>query len=155
VKACRRLAAGSPVYAALFCPALSFAHFARWNAAIFLRAAGDMVRFTGGGVVGFVVVETNAGCPSFRTFAHLACCARAIFRREAADIIRVGADGDADADVIPVGWFACRDDPEPFNDSMTAIALSNFSSCDCASRRSARSCCSAFARFPIVYPLGI
>jgi hypothetical protein len=74
------------------------------------------------------------GCDSFRALAHLALCARAIFRREAAEIIRV------DADVIPVGRFTCRDVPEPFNDSIAEIAMSNFSTCNCASWRSARSC---------------
>ena len=61
------------------------------DAAIFLRAAADMVRFD-----------------SFRTLAHLALCARAILRREAADIIRVG-------------WFAFPNVPEPFSDSITVI----------------------------------
>ena len=40
-------------YAAFFCCAFTFAHLARWNAAIFLRAATDMVRFTGAEAVGF------------------------------------------------------------------------------------------------------
>jgi hypothetical protein len=43
----------------------------------------------------------------------------AIFRREAAEITRTG-------------WFVFWDDPEPFNESMTEIACSNFSTCDCA-----------------------
>src|SRR6266568_8678953 len=60
-----------------------------------------------------------AGCDPFRAFAHLAFCARAIFRREAADIIRFG-------------WFVFRDIPVPFNDSITVIAWSNFSRCNCA-----------------------
>ena len=98
-----------------------------------------MVRFTGAGEVVFAAA-TNTGCDSFRAIAHLAFCARAIFNREAFDIKRFGADGDADADMIPVGWLAFCDVPVPFSDSMTAIALSNFSTCDCASRRSARSC---------------
>jgi hypothetical protein len=110
-----------------------------------------MVRLaTGAGVVVFAVATT--GRDSFRAFAHLALCARAILRRDATEIIRVGADGDAVTDVIPVGWFAGRDAPEPFNDASSEIAWSSFSTCDCASLRSARSCWSAFARFPIVPP---
>jgi len=66
-----------------------------------------MVRFTGAESVGFAT--GTAGCNSFRALAHLALCACAIFRREAADMIRVG-------------WFAFRDVPEPFNDSITEIA---------------------------------
>jgi hypothetical protein len=105
-----------------------------------------MVRFaTGAGAVLFAA-RIAAGCASFRALAHRALCARAIFRREAADIIRVGAD------MILVGWLACRDVPAPFNDSIAEIAVSNFSTCDCASRRSARSCWSALARFPIFPP---
>jgi len=95
-----------------------------------------------------VVVFTVAiGCDPCLARAHLNFCARAIFNRDALDIKRLGADEDADADVI--GWFGCRDVPVPFNDSMTVIALSNFSTCNCATRRSARSCWSAFAKFPI------
>jgi len=66
------------------------AHLARWNAAIFLRAAADMVCFTGADV--FAIV---AGCDAFLALAHLAFCALAIFRRDAADITRVSVDGDA------------------------------------------------------------
>ena len=109
-----------------------------------------MVCFTGVESVRFARVIP--GCDSWRALAHLAFCACAIFRREAAEIIRVGTDGDAEADVIPVGWLDCRGVPVPFSDSITAIALSNFSTCDCASRRSARSCWSAFVRLPIVPP---
>jgi hypothetical protein len=90
-----------------------------------------MVRFTGAELVTFATPA--AGCDSFRTFAHLACCARAILRREAADTFRVGAD------MVWVGWFACRDVPLPFSDSITEIAVSNFSTCNCACLRSARS----------------
>jgi hypothetical protein len=104
-------------YAAFLCPPLSFAHLARWNAAIFLRAAGDIVRVTG--AVVFFLGKTNAGCDSFLALAHLALCARAIFRREAAEIIRVGADlVPVGADVIPVGWDA----PVPFSDWISEIA---------------------------------
>ena len=105
----------SPPYAAFFCPALNFAHLARWNAEIFLRAAADMVRFTGAEPDVFVAPITT-GCDSFRTLAHRALCASAIFRREAADTIRVGAD------VTPVGWLVVRDGPEPFNDTSSDIA---------------------------------
>jgi hypothetical protein len=65
-----------------------------------------MVRLTGAEPV---VFASAIGCDSFRALAHLALCACAIFRREAADMIRVG-------------WFAFRDVPEPFNDSITEIA---------------------------------
>jgi hypothetical protein len=81
-----------------------------------------MVRFIGGEPIVFAALGD-----SFRVLAHLALCACAIFRREAAEIIRVGR-------------VAFPDGPEPFNDWITEIALSNFSTCDCASRRSARSC---------------
>jgi hypothetical protein len=97
---------GTCSYAAFF-PAFNFAHRARWNAAIFLRAAADMVRLTGTEPV--VLVVTNAGCDSFRTRCHLALCARAILRREAFDIIRIG-------------WFAFPNVPDPFSDSITEIA---------------------------------
>ena len=72
-------------YAAFF-PAFNFAHLARWNAAIFLRATADMVRFTGAEPAVFAAT----GCDSFLALAHLALWARAILRRDAADIIRVG-----------------------------------------------------------------
>jgi hypothetical protein len=81
---------GTCSYAAFF-PAFNFAHLARWNAAIFLRAAADMVRLKG---TNPVVFASDIGCDSLRAFAHLARCACAILRREACDIIRVG-------------WFAC------------------------------------------------
>ena len=58
--------------------------------------------------------------------AHLALCACAIFRREAAEIIRLG-------------WFPFRGVSEPFSDSIIEIAWPNFSTCNCASRCSARS----------------
>jgi hypothetical protein len=99
-------------------------HLARCAAAIFLRADADMVRFTGAEPVVSIIATT--GCDAFLAFAHLAFCARAILRREAADIIRVG-------------WFACRSVPEPFNDSITEIARSSFSTCDCICLRSSRS----------------
>jgi hypothetical protein len=107
-------------YAAFLCAALTFAHRARCAAAIFLRADADMVRFTG-------AEAAAAGFDPFPALAHLAFCALAIFRREAAEIIRVG-------------WFPFRDVPKPFNDSITEIAWPNFSTCNCASRCSARSC---------------
>ena len=71
------------------------------------------MRFTGAEADVFAAA---IGSDSLRIFAHRACCARAIFRREAADMIRVGAA------MVWVGWFACRDVPVPFNDSMTEIA---------------------------------
>jgi hypothetical protein len=58
-------------YAAFFC--LIFAHLARWNAAIFLRAAADIVRF---GFTAFTPFD-DAG------FAHRAFCAMLIFLRVA------------------------------------------------------------------------
>jgi hypothetical protein len=58
-------------YAAFFCPALIFAQRARIAAAIFLRAAADMVwGFAGADPVVFAAPTT--GFDSFRTFAHLA-----------------------------------------------------------------------------------
>jgi hypothetical protein len=65
-----------------------------------------MVRF---GRTKPVVFAGSVGCDSFRALAHLALCACAILCREAADMIRVG-------------WFAFRDAPELFNDSITEIA---------------------------------
>jgi hypothetical protein len=73
-------------YAAFFC-CLIFAHRARWNAAIFRRAATDMARFTGAEPV---VFAGSTGCNCFRALAHLAFCTCAIFRRDGADMIRVG-----------------------------------------------------------------
>jgi len=73
-------------------------------AAILFLPAADMTRFTG--------AESDtafSGCDPFPALAHLAFCANAIFRREAAEIIRFG-------------WFAFRDTPEPFKDSITDIA---------------------------------
>jgi hypothetical protein len=82
-----------------------------------------MVRFAGAAAD---VFASAIGCESFRALAHLAFCARAILRREAADIILVGSGA------FPgVG--------EPFNDSITEIARSNFSTCDCICLRSSRS----------------
>src|SRR5579864_349737 len=103
------------LYAAFFCCAFTFAHLARWNAEILLRAAADIVRLPGAEAVVFVA-PTSTGCDSIRTFAHLACCARAILRREADDTFRVVAA------TTPVGWFACLTAPVPFSDSITAIA---------------------------------
>src|ERR1700728_445304 len=93
----------------------AFFHFAqrvRCAAAIFLRADADKVRFRPAEPVVFAAAV--AGCDRFRTFIHLAFCASAIFRRELADMIRVGG-------------FVARDSPEPFNDSITENAWSNFS----------------------------
>ena len=80
------------VYAAFFCCAFSFAQRACWNAAIFRRAAADIVRFTGDKAV--VLPMAPTGSDPFFALAHLAFCARAILPREAADMIRVG-------------WFVC------------------------------------------------
>ena len=66
-----------------------------------------MVRFTGAESVVFAIAIT--GCDPFLALAHRALCACAILRREAADNIRVG-------------WFACANVAEPFNDSITEIA---------------------------------
>jgi hypothetical protein len=66
---------------------LSFAHRARWNAAIFLRAADDMTRLAGAEATVFV---SFAGCVPFRALAHRSFCAFAIFRREAAEITLTG-----------------------------------------------------------------
>jgi hypothetical protein len=54
------------VYAAFFSCALTFAHLARCAAAIFRRAAIDIVR------LGAVPIVFNAGCGFFPSFAHLA-----------------------------------------------------------------------------------
>ena len=112
----------SPSAYAAFRPALNVAHLALCAAAILLRPAAEMVCLAGAEPV---VFATGSG--PFRTFAHLAFCAFAIFRREAAEIIRVAC-------------FPFRDFPEPFSDSITEIAWPNFSTCNCASRCSARSC---------------
>jgi len=50
-----------------------------------------------------------------------------------------------------LGYFPV--DPEPFNDSITEIALFNFSMCNCVSLRSVRSCWSILVRFDIRPPL--
>jgi hypothetical protein len=118
-------------YAAFFCCALIRAHRALWNAAIFLRADGDIVCLTGAETDVFFAATT--GSDSFRIFAHRACCAKAIRRREAALMTLDGAD------TVRVGWVACRDVPVPFSDSMTEIAWSKFSTRNCACLRSARS----------------
>jgi hypothetical protein len=55
---------------------------------------------------------------------HRALCAFAILRRETADTIRVGR-------------VVLRD--EPFKDSITEIAWSNVSTCNCTRLRSSRS----------------
>jgi hypothetical protein len=60
------------------------------------------------------------------TLAHLARCACAILRRETADTMR---DGRLDL----------RDTPVPFKDSITEIAWSNVSTCNCTRLRSSRS----------------
>jgi hypothetical protein len=94
-------------YAAFFCSARIFAHRARCAAAIFFRAAADMLCLDEAEFAIFIAV--TAGFDSFRTLAHLAFCACAIFRRDAADMIRFG-------------WVAFPVLPLPFNDSITEIA---------------------------------
>jgi hypothetical protein len=84
-----------------------------------------MVRLTFAEAV--VFVAPFAEFDFSRVLSHLAFCAFAIFRREAADIIRFG-------------WLELLGGSVPFNDSKTEIASSNFSTCNCVSRRSARSC---------------
>jgi hypothetical protein len=85
----------------------SFTFVHRCAAAIFLRAAADIVRFIDAEPVVFATLVV--GLSPFRTAAHRALWAAAIFRREAADIVRV--------DRLP-----SRDVPEPFSDSITEIA---------------------------------
>jgi hypothetical protein len=114
---------GTFAYAAFFCCVFNFAHLTRCAAAIFLRADADIMRFAG---VEFVLFAKAIGCDVARTFAPLAFCACPILRRDAADITRPD-------------WFACSIVAEPFNDSMTEIAWSKFSTRNCACLRSARS----------------
>src|SRR6266853_4431314 len=104
--------ATNPAYAAFFCCALIFAHRAFCVAAIFLRAAADMVRLAGVAPVAFATAA--AGCDCLRTLAHRAFCASAILRREAAEIIRVG-------------WLDLCNAPIWFKDSIANIIWSNFS----------------------------
>jgi hypothetical protein len=91
----------------------TFAHLARCAAAIRFLPAAEIVRF------GF-------GAWPF-AFAHRAFCACAILRRETADTMRVGR-------------LDLRDTPVPFKDSITEIAWSNVSTCNCVRLRSSRSC---------------
>src|SRR5712691_11684721 len=72
-------------YAAFFCLAFSFAQRARCVAAIFLRAAADIVRLPGFVVLGRPLAEFSA-----RSFAHRAFCASETFLRAAADKVRRG-----------------------------------------------------------------
>ena len=63
--------------------AFTFAHLSFWAAAIFLRAAADIVLFFG-------IATTFCLCPPFlRTFAHRALWAAAILALPAADILRL------------------------------------------------------------------
>jgi hypothetical protein len=96
-------------YAAFFY-CLTFAHFARWNAATFVRAAADIVRFTGAEAIGFA---SATGCDVSRAFAHPAFCARAILRREAADMTRIGCHDPNGSDTnyyfaTPITWLSYR-----------------------------------------------
>src|SRR6266853_2039048 len=134
--------ATNPAYAALFCCARIFAHRAFCVAAIFLRAAADMVRFAGAELV--VFATATAGCDCFRTLAHRFLCASAILRREAAEIIRLG-------------WVTLLDTAEPFaddpfKDSIPEIIWSNFSISICALLRFSRSSLSAFSKLDIFFP---
>ena len=63
-----------------YAAALTRAHLARWAAAIFLRAAADIVRLG----FGLAVVSLEA------RLAHRAFCARLIFLRAAAERVRFG-----------------------------------------------------------------
>jgi hypothetical protein len=66
-------------YADFFSAAFTFAHRARCAAAIFLRAAADIVFFLG-------IATTFCFRPAFaRTLAHRALCAAAILARAAAE----------------------------------------------------------------------
>jgi hypothetical protein len=67
-------------HADFFCAAFTFAHLSFWAAAIFLRAAADIVLFLG-------ILTTFGFCgPSFaRTFAHRARWAAAILALAASD----------------------------------------------------------------------
>jgi hypothetical protein len=66
-------------YADFFWAAFTFAHLARWAAAIFLRAAADIVFLLG-------MLTTFCFCPALlRTFAHRALWAAAILSLAAAD----------------------------------------------------------------------
>jgi hypothetical protein len=69
-------------YAAFFC-CLSFAQRARCAAAIFLRAAADMVRLPVSTMLSWPLEEFAA-----RSFAQRAFCAKETFRRAAADKVR-------------------------------------------------------------------
>jgi len=68
-----------PSYADFFWAAFTFAHLCRWAAAIFFRAAADIVLFFG-------MLTTFCFCLAVpRTFAHRALCAAAILSLAAAD----------------------------------------------------------------------
>jgi hypothetical protein len=93
-------------------------------------AGADPFVFTAPPTTGFV---------SFLIFAHRAFCACAIFLREAAEITRAG-------------WFVFPDVPVPFSDSITEIAWSSFSTCDCALLRSHEAPELHWSNFPLVPP---
>jgi hypothetical protein len=115
------------------------AHRAFCAAAIFRRAAADIVRLAGAESADFAT--TAIGCDCARRPAHLARCASAIFRREAAEIIRFGWD-------VWLGTAA----PAPFKDSIPEINWSNFSTSTCAWLRFSRSSFNALFKFDIVPP---
>jgi hypothetical protein len=114
------------------------AYLAFCAAAIFLRAAGEMVRF------GFTVpgvFATSFGFDPPRTFAHLAFWAMLILRR-------------AEADKVCFGFVAVPDiaAPAPFSDSIPEIIWSNFSISNCAWLRFSRSSRSALSKLDIGPP---
>src|SRR5271168_3545833 len=100
----------TPGYAALFCFAFHAAQRAFCAAAIFRRAAADIVRF------GFVAW---AGAFPAR-FAHRAFCAMLIALRLAADIVRRGRE--------EVLWIVPEPLPEPSPRSALIAASSRPSS---------------------------
>jgi hypothetical protein len=96
-----------------------------------------MVCFTGAEPVVFDIATT--GCDSFFALAHRALCARAILRREAFDIIRAG-------------WFAFRNAPAPFNDSITerlGLCSLHVPVLACAQHEAAEAHCLGFPLFPL------
>jgi hypothetical protein len=101
----------------------TFAHLARWAAAIFFLAATDIVRFA---PVAFCT--TACFVPAF-TFAQRSRCAAAIRARPAADIV-----------LFLVPLLAGREPFPPTMPSMALIAALNFATCCSASLCCALSC---------------
>jgi hypothetical protein len=121
---------------AAFCCALTLAHLARCADAILRRAASESGFLT-------IVAGPFADC-GLRAFAHRAFWASDILRLAAAETKRCDP-GRRDP--------LLRDPTDPFSDSITDIAWSNFSTCAWAMPRSARSCSSALVRFVMSSPL--